>query len=250
MVHRPASRCPDPKCKGTLTRDEYGIFCSTCGAETETWAEPADADLPVTVDESEPVPSLAVPTVSTALRRSRTGLKFVTAAALLLVCGIGAWQVHRSSRPVWSASLLTTEALVSAIKRQQWPAELQLPAYYADPELFLLKRYRVAQSSLVVYWNAQSRAQKLDLLRQLGELQSPFAVPLLGEIAWFTLPTEGDREIASLLLGALVASSHAYVDVAIYVCDFVSQTAQFPEVSEYAAESSTALLDRRRRLGY
>lgn len=222
MNHRPGSPCPDPKCKGSLREDEYGIFCALCGAETDTWAEPADADLPVRLEDAPPAP----PVMLRPSRAKRLAPRLALAALLIAGAGVGTWFALRSTPVEARVAPIETAEVLAALRDQKWPEQFQLPAIYADPELFLLRRHRSAQSHLVNYWNAQSRATKLDLLKQVGELETPFAFPFLAEIAYFTLGSEADQELASLLFGTLMSSTHAYWDVAIFVCDFVNQTAQ------------------------
>jgi hypothetical protein len=249
MKQRPGSPCPDPKCTGSLHQDEYGVYCALCGAETDTWAEPADADEPVRLEDGPPAAPVLLPGRTARTGRHRAAIAL--AAVVLLGAGAGIWWKLRPTEiQAHHEVKLQVADLLVAIRQQHWPHDAHLPAYYHDPELFLLKRHRSAQSPNVVLWNSLNRATKLSLLREIGELRSPAAFPLLAELAWFTLGTEADREIASLLFGAMLSSSHAYVDVAIFVCDFVNQTAQDDEIAAHAAESSAALLDRRRRLGY
>ncbi|MBL8897255.1 MAG: hypothetical protein JNM84_06495, partial [Planctomycetes bacterium] len=42
-------RCPDARCNGAMGRDECGIFCTRCGFEAATWADPVDADVPMNI---------------------------------------------------------------------------------------------------------------------------------------------------------------------------------------------------------
>jgi hypothetical protein len=172
----------------------------------------------------------------------------VTALALA-IGGVGSWFAFRSGSVSAVAPDRGTPDIVAALRAQRWPEGLDLPAYYRDPELFFLKRHRKAQSALMTYWNALTRDQKLELLSDVRRLHTPFALPLLAEVAWFTLPTENDAHLASNLFAALGASSNEYVETAIYVAEFVAQTAGVAEVAEYAENCRAALVDRRQRLG-
>ncbi|MBK9386818.1 MAG: hypothetical protein IPN34_18545 [Planctomycetes bacterium] len=187
------------------------------------------------------------------LRARRLKLRAVplALAALLLVgAGAGTWLALRPTPIEARATQLSSKDLLAALRAQKWPDGLKLPAYYSEPEFFLLKKHREAQSPLMVYWNAQTRDQKLYWLHEAIRLQTPFALPLLAELAYFSLPNESDGDIASTLLSALAASSHQYLDLAIFIADFVAQTAVVEEVIEYASDCSRMLADRRRQWGH
>jgi hypothetical protein len=247
MTHRSGTPCPDPKCQGSLHEDEFGIFCALCGAETDTWAEPADADEPVRLDDAPPAPPVML-----RARRSPRRLPRLALAALLLAgvgVGAGVWFAMRPAAVEARATPMSSSDLLACLHAQKWPSCLALPAHYSEPELLFLRKHREAQSPLMVYWNAQTRDQKLYWLQEAIRLRTPFALPLLGELAFFSLPTETDADIASSLLGALAASSHQFLDLAIFIADFVAQTAVAEEVIEYANDCSRMLADRRRQWG-
>ncbi|MBL8897347.1 MAG: hypothetical protein JNM84_06955 [Planctomycetes bacterium] len=245
MNHRPGSPCPDPKCKGSLREDEYGIFCALCGAETDTWAEPADADLPVRLEDAPPAP----PVMLRPRRAKRLAPRLALAALLIAGAGVGTWFALRSTPVEARVAPIETADVLAALRDQKWPEGLALPAYYSDHELFFLKKHRAAQSPLMNSWNAYSRDEKLELLSQVMELYTPFALPYVAEIAYFTLPQEDDEHLARNVFAALAASCHEYIDIGIFVADFVAQSAAQAEVAHHAEECRLALVDRRQRLG-
>ncbi|MBL8897352.1 MAG: hypothetical protein JNM84_06980 [Planctomycetes bacterium] len=144
---------------------------------------------------------------------------------------------------------LAPSALLAALRAEKWPDGLSLPAYHSEHELFLVNKHRQAQSPLMNSWNAWTRDEKLEVLDEVRSMHTPFALPYLAEIAWFALPQETDRAIAANLFAALGASSNRYVEVAIFVCDFVSQSSIDDLVVQHAQACRDGLVDRRQRMG-
>lgn len=245
MNHRSGSPCPDPKCKGSLREDEYGIFCALCGAETDTWAEPADADLPVRLEDAPPAP----PVMLRPRRAKRLAPRLALAALLLAGAGVGTWLSLRPAPIEARAEPMSAGDVLVSLRTQKWPEGLALPAYYSEHELFFVKKHRQAQSPLMNSWNAWSRDEKLEVLDEVRRMHTPFALPYLAEIAWFAMSQETDHAIAANLFAALGASSNMYVDVAIFVSDFVSQSSIDDMVVQHAQACRDGLVDRRQRLG-
>jgi hypothetical protein len=174
----------------------------------------------------------------------------VLALTAIAVLNVSGWLALRSRSTQPSAPTLDTPDLLAALRAQRWPEGLDLPAHYRDPELFFLKRHREAQSALMTVWNSYSRDQKLEVLEEARRLHTPFVFPYLAEIAWFTIAQETDHHLAANLFAALGASSHSFIDLAIFVCEFVHQNAADDQVAQHAEACRTSLVDRRQRLGY
>ncbi|MBK9386817.1 MAG: hypothetical protein IPN34_18540 [Planctomycetes bacterium] len=180
------------------------------------------------------------------------GVRMAAIALLATLVTVLSPEVGRVLRPMpieARATSMSADEMLVSLQAQKWPEHLALPAYYREPENFFLKKHRDAQSPLMNYWNAFSRDEKLEVLDEIRRLHTPFALPYLAEMAWFTLPQEADHAIAANVFSALGASSNTYVEVAIFVCDFVSQSSIDDTVVQHAQACRDSLVDRRQRLG-
>jgi len=232
-------RCPQSNCGAALVRDECGIFCRACGFESVTWADPVDADLPMNV------------VVRRERGRRRASISAI-AALVLAAAGIGAWALQGGSDSTEATpdpSQISVSEVRDAMATSEWPTDWNLPSFYRDPELFLLKRERSAQSVMVAWWSQRNRQEKLNLLDFAKDSASVYALPFVFEIVWFTSAQETDFRVARSQLDALFACGEAYVEVARLVCDHMATTSPVLEVRVDANRYVADLDERRRRHG-
>jgi hypothetical protein len=236
--------CPHPSCGKRMVQDECGIFCQGCGYEAATWADPVDADVPMDV----------------LLRREqkqRLARIALAAAAIFLLATAGFYFVSRPFVPSAAAAAKRDVATISmAEMRQCWserrvPEGIALPAFYRDPELFLLKRERTSQTDLVNWWNLRTVEEKLELLDLAKDSEDPFFVlPMVFEVTYFTAAQERDLLVARSMLDALYLCSDSYLEVSRFVCDHLASTTPVPEVQVDATRYVADLDERRRRRGH
>jgi hypothetical protein len=239
-------RCPDASCRGVMARDECGIFCSRCGFEAVTWADPVDADVPMDV----------------ILRRERSAmwkrraLLGSAAAAILTVIGwaLSGWVSGSSSgaaerTPLRDLRTLSYADLKAGFASGSIPADWDVPAFYRDPERFLMPRERSAQSVLGPIWQGYSKEEKLGLLEIARELETVELLGPLVDISWYVTPVEQDYELARSLMDALYLSTGNFAEVGILACQHIATTTPNADVRGHAQRYMSALDERLRRLG-
>jgi hypothetical protein len=234
-------RCPDASCNGVMGRDECGIFCTRCGFEAATWADPVDADVPMNV-------LVARERRTVWKRRAFLG---AGAAALLALVGVGFAWPSGSTKSVELRELasLSYNELKAGFASGAIPADWKVPAYYRDPERFLMPRERTAQSVLGPIWQAFTREQKLELLELIRELET---IELLGpmiDISWHVTPLEPDYELSRSMMDALYLSTGNHVEVGFLVCEHVATATPNANVRAHAQRYMYSLDERRSRLG-
>lgn len=234
--------CPQRDCGAVMVRDECGIFCRACGFEAMTWADPVDADVPMDV------------LVARERRLLRRRALLAMAAALLLVAGgIALWRSWSPTSIAGAAlrdpATLSLAEARACFERGELPPDLDLPRYYRDPELFLLRKERSSQSGLVAWWGQRTRDEKLELLDLAIDAESHELLPFVFEISWFTAAQEQDRDLALKLLQALYSNAKFHVEPAWIVCDHFASQTPLPAVQAHARRYVADLDERRRRLG-
>jgi hypothetical protein len=234
-------RCAQSGCNGTMGRDECGIFCTRCGFEASTWADPVDADVPMNV-------LLQRERREVWKRRAILG---AGAASLLAMIGLGGkWFLQREpAATLREISSLSYSELRAGFASGAVPRDWNVPAYYRNAERFLMPSERSAQSVLGPIWQALEKEQKLEILVLVKTARS---VELLGpmlDIAWHVLPTEADFDLARSMLDGLYLSTGNIAEAGIFVCEHVAQTTPLPVVRTRAQDYVDALRERLSRLG-
>jgi hypothetical protein len=234
-------RCPDARCNGAMGRDECGIFCTRCGFEAATWADPVDADVPM---------NILVARERRALWQRRA-LLGAGAAAVLSLIGLGlAWPFGSSkATELRELASLSYGELKAGFQSGAIPADWNVPAYYRDPERFLMPRERTAQSVLGPIWQALPREQKLELLEIVKDQESIAYLGAMADIAWYSAPLESDYGVARSMIAALYACTGDVLEVALLVCEFMVQVTPNARVRADAQQFVADLDERRRRLG-
>jgi hypothetical protein len=238
-VHR--LPCAVGGCDGVVRPHPSGaLACGTCGAHVTVWR---------------------VPAISARARFASPALRRALFSQALLLVSLGAVVGFGSASPRAPFSAAPSAiagvgervdfgSFERALREGRLPAHADSPAFYADPQRFLTEpALREASGPYLAFWQAQGRAQRLELLKLCTQAANPALLPFLVEISWHTIAREHDFAVASSLCSALHACARDHVELAILCMEHIASESAFTEVASDARTAIDGLQHRARVLG-